>query len=174
MIAWRAFAMLALAIGALTRSTTGHAADDDGPTFADVVLADAAIPYRDAEAGNAAEWKDCDWNRSMMARLVERSEGRVHVADAAPSIATRRRLALVVQTMHVVGGSTFSGPKWLVIEGRLTDGDEALGSFEARRQSYRGSLRACATIRDLADDIADDIVEWLDAPKPASKLGDAR
>lgn len=163
----------AAALFACLLSGPSSAASDDGPEFPDVVLAASTLPYKDAEAGSVDEWKDCDWNRSMLAHLVERSNG--HVLPAGTTTSTSRRtLALVTQTMHIVGGSTWSGPKWLVLDGMLTEDAKPIGSFEARRQSYLGAFRACTTIRELADDIADDIVEWLGAPRMNSKLGDAK
>ena len=136
-----------------------------------VVLADREIPYRDAEAADADFRKECDWNATMPAYLVKQSEGRVLAAGDGRSA---RKLTLVTQTLHTAGGGAWSGPKWLVIDGTLAEGGNVIGTFEARRQTYRGSFGGCKTVRELGEAIADDIVEWLEAPTRDAKLGDAK
>ncbi len=145
---------------------TAHAAPA-GP----VTLVDREIPSRDAESADADFRKECDWNATMPSYLVRQSKGRVLAAGEGPSNPT---LKLVTQTLHTAGGGMWSGPKWLVVEGTLAEGGNVLGTFEARRQTIRGSLSGCTTVRELGEAIADDIVEWLAAPTRDAKLGDAK
>lgn len=39
-----------------------------------------------------------------------------------------KRLTLVTQTLHTVGGGIWTGPKWVVIEGKLTEDSKTIGS----------------------------------------------
>ncbi len=147
-----------------------HATTQAAPS-GPVSLVDREIPYLDAESADADFRKECDWNATMPSYLVKQSKGRVLAAGEGRS---NLKLKLVTQTLRTAGGGMWSGPKWLVIEGTLADGDNVIGTFEARRQSIRGSMSGCTTVRELGQDIADDIVEWLDAPTRGAKLGDAK
>ena len=87
--------------------------------------------------------------------------------------ATGKKLALVATHLHAIGGGGWTGPKWLVLQGKLMDGKTLLGNFEVRRQTIRGSMRACGTLETLSEKITEDILEWLKAPGMNAKLGDA-
>ena len=147
-------------------------AESEGPP--EVMLSDAVIPYLNADSADDDLREDCDWNRTTAVYLASESEGRVVLPGSTVKPAPRKRLTLVTQTLHTVGGGILTGPKWVVIEGTLTEDGKTIGTFEGRRQSIRGSFTACKTVRALGEAVADDILGWIDAPKMDSKLGDAR
>ena len=147
-------------------------AEAEGPP--EILLADTAIPYLDADAADEDLQRHCDWNRTTAAYLASESEGRVVLPGSTATPAPRKRLTLVTQTLHTVGGGLWTGPKWVVIEGTLTENGRTIGSFEGRRQSIAGSFSGCKTVRELGQAVADDILGWIEAPKMNSKLGDAR
>lgn len=139
----------------------------------DVVRVPAFIPYQSENVGNESVRKECKWNTTMPLYFAEESKGRVKVEESNLDTVTGKKLLLVATHLHTIGGSSWTGPKWLVLEGRLMQGDQLLGNFEARRQTIRGSFKACSTLESLSEDIADDILDWLKSPGLNAKLGDA-
>ena len=140
----------------------------------DVVRVAAFIPYQSDSVGNEAVRKECTWNTTMPRYIAEESGGRIKVEEQNFDTVTGKKLLLVATHLHTLGGGGWwTGPKWLVLEGKLMQGNQLLGSFEARRQTIRGSFKACSTLESLSEDIADDILEWLKAPGLNAKLGDA-
>jgi hypothetical protein len=139
----------------------------------DTVLVPALIPYQSADTAGEEVRRECKWNTTMPLYLVKESKGWVKVTDQSFDTVTPKKLMLVATHLHTVGGGQFTGPKWLVLEGKLTEGDKLLGNFEARRQTIRGSFKGCSTLESLSEEIADDILQWLKAPRLNAKLGNA-
>jgi hypothetical protein len=139
----------------------------------DVVWVSSPIPYQSNDVANEAVRKECDWNTTMPHYLAEESEGRVQIAEKNLDATTGKKLVLIATNLHTLGGGPWTGPKWLVLEGKLMQGGKLLGNFEVRRQTIRGSYRSCSTLESLSEEIADDILEWLKAPGLNAKLGDA-
>lgn len=139
----------------------------------DVVQVSSLIPYQSDAVGNEAVRKECDWNTTMPRHMAEESDGRVKVAEQNLDTVTGKKLVLVATHLHTIGGGPWTGPKWLVLEGKLMQGPQLLGNFEVRRQTIRGSFRACSTLESLSEEITEDILEWLKAPGLNAKLGNA-
>ncbi len=137
----------------------------------DVVLVSSVIPYQKADTANDAVRKECDWNTTMPRYLAKESEGRVKIAEQGFDTATDKKLVIVAIDLHTLGGGAMTGPKWLVVEGKMTEGSQLLGSFKARRRTIHGTLRACSTLTSLSEEISDDILEWLKKPSLNAKLG---
>ena len=131
------------------------------------------IPYQSDDVANETVRKECDWNTTMPRYLAEESDGRVIVAEKNLDTTTGNKLVLVATNLHTLGGGGWTGPKWLVLEGKLMHDDKLLGNFEVRRQTIRGSFRACSTLESLSEEITEDILEWLKEPGLNAKLGDA-
>ncbi len=139
----------------------------------DVVHVSSLIPYENGEVANENVRKECDWNTTMPRYMAEESDERVKVEAQNFDKVTGKKLVLVATNLHTLGGGPWTGPKWLVLEGKLMQGNQLLGNFEVRRQTIGGSYRACSTLESLSEEIADDILEWLKAPGLNAKLGDA-
>ncbi|MDP1925574.1 MAG: hypothetical protein Q8K57_12440 [Thiobacillus sp.] len=139
----------------------------------DVVHVSSLIPYQSDKVGNEAVRKECNWNTTMPRHMAEESDGRVKVTEQSHDSITGKKLALVATHLHTLGGGSMTGPKWLVLEGKLMEGNTLLGNFEVRRQTIGGSFRACSTLESLSEEITEDILKWLKAPGLNSKLGDA-
>lgn len=139
----------------------------------DVVQVPSLIPYQSDEVANETVRKECNWNTTMPRYLAKESDGRVKVAEQNFDTITGKRLMLVATNLHTLGGGSWTGPKWLVLEGKMTEGGKLLGNFEVRRQTIRGSMRACGTLESLSEEITEDILKWLKKPSLNAKLGDA-
>ena len=97
------------------RAVADSDADAEGPP--EVRLSDAAIPYLDDEAADEDVRHDCDWNRTTATYLARESEGRVVLPGSTVKPAPHKRLTLVTQTLHAVGGGLWTGPKWVNVSG---------------------------------------------------------
>lgn len=139
----------------------------------EVVLVPAFIPYQKDEVAKENIRKECTWNTTMPQYLVKKSDGRVQITEKNIDSASGRKLMLAATHLHVIGGGGWTGPKWLVLEGKLLENGKLIGNFEARRQTIRGSLKTCGTLESLSEEIGDDIVEWLKNPGLNAKLGNA-
>ena len=131
------------------------------------------IPYQSENVVNETVRKECNWNTTMPRYLAVESEGRVKVAEKNLDSITGKKLVLVATHLHTIGGGGWTGPKWLVLEGKLMQDNKLLGNFEVRRQTIRGSFRACATLESLSEEMSEDILKWLKEPGLNAKLGDA-
>ena len=140
----------------------------------DIVLVPSLIPYAHDDTASEDVRKECDWNSTLPRYLARVSDGRVQVAQESVDGATDKKLLLVATHLHTAGGGHWSGPKWLVLEGKLTQGNKLIGNFEARRQTINGSMRGCGTLNSLGEEISDDILAWLKAPSLNARLGDAK
>ncbi len=139
----------------------------------DVVQVSSLIPYQSDDVANETVRKECNWNTTMPLYLAKESDGRVKVAEQNFDTITGKKLVLVATNLHTLGGGSWTGPKWLVLEGKMTEGGKLLGNFEVRRQTIRGSMRACGTLESLSEEITEDILKWLKKPSLNAKLGDA-
>jgi hypothetical protein len=145
-----------------------------GTQASEIVLIQPIVPYEKADTANDDVRKECDWNNTLPSYLAKESDGGVKILEQGIEAMPDKKLLLVATELHTAGGGGWSGPKWLVLEGKLVEGGKLLGNFEARRQTIRGSMRGCNTLTSLSEDIADDILEWLKAPSKDAKLGDAK
>ncbi len=139
----------------------------------DVVLVSSLIPYDTKITAGEDVQKECTWNSTMPLYLAKESGGEVKIAEQNIEAVTAKKLILVATHVHTAGGGNWSGPKWLALEGKLMEGGKLLGSFEARRQTIRGSMRGCGTLDSLSEEIGDDILKWIKAPSLNAKLGNA-
>ena len=139
----------------------------------DLVLVPSSIPYHKEGTAKESIRRECTWNTTMPQYLAKKSEGRVQVADKNLDTAADKKLMLVATHLHAIGGGGWTGPKWLVLEGKLLEKGKLIGNFEARRQTIGGSLKTCSTLESLSEEIGDDIVEWLKNPGLNAKLGNA-
>lgn len=139
----------------------------------DVVYVSSVIPYQSDNVANDTVRRECTWNTTMPRHMAEKSGGRVKVEERSLDAVSGKKLVLVATHLHTIGGGGWTGPKWLVLEGKLMQGKQLVGNFEVRRQTIRGSYRACSTLESLSEEITEDILEWLKAPGLNAKLGDA-
>lgn len=138
-----------------------------------VILVPPSIPYQKEGTAKENIRRECTWNTTMPQYLAKKSEGRVQVAEKNIDTETGKKLMLVATHLHAIGGGGWTGPKWLVLEGKLLEKGKLIGNFEARRQTIGGSLKTCGTLDSLSEELGDDIVEWLKNPGLNAKLGDA-
>lgn len=137
----------------------------------DTIYVDAEIPYKSG-VGNESVRRECNWNTKMPHYMVEKSKGRIKIDNGSADAASGKKLKLLTTHVHTAGWMLMSGPKWLTLEGTLTQGENLIGSFVVREQAIYGSMKACGTLEELSEDIADEIIKWLNAPSLNAKLGD--
>ncbi|MGV8990359.1 MAG: hypothetical protein ACOH1Q_03045 [Thiobacillus sp.] len=160
-------AIQGLFVAALVCLATAPARADD------VVQVSSLIPYQSDAVANETVRKECTWNTTMPRYMADKSDGRIKVAEQNLDTVSGKKLALVATHLHSIGGGGWTGPKWLVLSGKLMEGNKLLGNFEVRRQTIRGSFKACSTLESLSEEITEDILKWLKEPGLNAKLGDA-
>ena len=83
-----------------------------------------------------------------------------------------RVLELEIVDARATGGGAFSGGKWVTVEGALTENGRKVGDFTAKRVTAGiTNFSACSAVRRCSRAIGKDIAEWLENPKPNSRLG---
>ena len=92
----------------------------------EIVLVPSTIPYQKDDTANENIRRECTWNTTMPVYLAKESGGRVKVAEQSLDKVMDTRLVLVATHLHAIGGGGWTGPKWLVLEGKLMEGDKLL------------------------------------------------
>jgi hypothetical protein len=115
---------------------------------------------------------NCPWNTELPSFLVDLTAGSVYRATEDINTAKGRKLQLTIVDSYLAGGGLVSGSKWLKVIGSLTENGREIGSFVARRNSFR-SWTGCGMSRRLNGEIAYDIYHWLENPSMRAYLGDA-
>ena len=123
------------------------------------------IPYLSDQVGTADLQKECTWNSTMPAAIVAQSKGTVVSTDQDMANVAGKKLIIVATHVHAIGGGGFSGPKWIRIEGKLTDGDQLIGNFELRRTTKGGKFTACTTLEYISKALTKDVLKWLKNPQ---------
>lgn len=97
------------------------------------------------------------------------------IADRAPSVTLvdkaggPNRLELKILDIHAPNGGMFSGPKWLVVEGRLFSGGVQKGNFTEKLSSM-ASTTACGMLDKVMRAMAVDIAGWIAHPTKNATL----
>lgn len=97
------------------------------------------------------------------------------IADRAPSVTLvdkaggPNRLELKILDIHAPNGGMFSGPKWLVVEGRLFSGGVQKGNFTEKLSSM-ASTTACGMLDKVMRAMAADIAGWIAHPTKNATL----
>ena len=85
---------------------------------------------------------------------------------------------LHVEIVNVIGtgGGTWSGPKSVTVQGKLTENGEIIGTFTATRATGRsgaGGHGTCSMLDRCMKTLGKDIARWLTDPTMDAKLGTA-
>jgi hypothetical protein len=116
--------------------------------------------------------KNCPWNTELPSLLVYLTSGNVYQVAEDINTAKGKKLQLKIVDSRLLGGALYSGSKWIKVIGSLTENGHEIGSFVARRNSYRG-WTGCGITSRLNNEIAYDIYNWLEKPSMKAYLGDA-
>lgn len=121
---------------------------------------------------------DCGVAQELIDELEDEIDQRFNVQRIGQ--ATRRPgLLLGMRFIQAegAGGGMLSGPKRLAVEGVLYEDGVFVASFTARRTGWNGFKMGyyqgtCSMVEDLAEELAEDIADWLLAPRHGAELGD--
>lgn len=142
------------------------------------IVMGSAIPVVAGEEINDSA-VECGWAGYMPKMIVDAynnpDEDRkprvtLSIAGTPEAPATGRRLVMQTEGVRTAGGGAYSGPKWIKISGKLYDGDMLAGSFRISKTTILGSLSGCKTLKNLSEDAASAIAEWLKTPGIDSEL----
>ncbi len=120
------------------------------------------------EAMDEETRQQCKGDTSLPLYLMHNGEGYVATTQETPP-GKSLRLQMKVEDSRVIGGRWFTGGKWVIISGRLLDGDQLVGSFRGET-STTGYYGLCDTLDYLMQRMGGYIVEWLRAPTLDAQL----
>lgn len=141
---------------------------------ADTVFVNDSYPYNDKDSIDADLRAECDWQPGLAKSLTEESEGQIRISRDNLATLQAPNLRLTILQVHAIGGGGWTGPKWLRLAGELYNSDKPVLKFTVLRHTSRGKFTACATLKSLAEEVAKDIAEWVQDPKPDARLGDEK
>lgn len=122
----------------------------------------ADVPYR-TDVGGELIRQECQLGRYLSDSIVRHAAGRVVVA--VPGEGNGRWLEVVVTKAHAAGGGAISGPKWARIYGELKEEGRVVGNFSFKRTTSRPfTMRACTTLKLVAEALGGDVARWLEQP----------
>ncbi len=137
---------------------------------ADNVKVLSEIPFsRDARIRDAIK-EECTLQTDLPHYIAEFSD-QVELVDGSLRKGGRV-LQLEIVDARATGGGAFSGGKWVTVEGALTENGRKVGDFTAKRVTAGvTNFSACSAVQRCSRAIGKDIAEWLENPKPNSRLG---
>lgn len=118
---------------------------------------------------------ECEVERRLAKSLASEAKGPYKKVIMKPIVSaetTGHALDIKITAMLASGGGRYSGPKSLTAEGTLYAEGKVIGTFVARRHTNRGK-HTCRMLHRNAEEIAEDIGEWLKTPVMDARLGDA-
>lgn len=141
----------------------------------------SAVPYAE-DSGVTPDIRACDLDEELLEALVDDVERHFQIALVTDARATAGRV-LVMGFAQVEGtwGGAITGAKSVTVTGRLLESGAVVGSFTARWETsamhakigkhYRST---CDLLELAAEEIAEDVAEWLLAPSqaPVSAISD--
>lgn len=112
--------------------------------------------------------EECRLQTLLPQSIAERNSDVV-LSDAKGGM----KLDLKIVDIHAPSGGVFSGPKWITVHGKLTQGKTVKGNFIAKETSM-ASATACGMLSKVITVLGGDIAQWLRSPSKDSLLGSAR
>lgn len=87
-----------------------------------------------------------------------------------------RKLHLTITEAHAPAGGGFSGLKWMIVEGTLTENGRKIADVKVRRNTTGGYFAAykgtCDIVGRCTEAIGQDLANWLQDPTDGARLGD--
>jgi hypothetical protein len=149
----------------------------DGIHPDETIVVGAEVLPSAGQAINAALLDECRWPSGMVDMLVKSVKeeagplSRTRLEARAIDIQTYpgRRLLLRLTSVRALGGSAFTGPKWLNMSGELWDGQSMVANFESHTHAVTGHT-TCRALNGLSGDTAKLIAHWLHNPTLGAEL----
>ncbi|HEY6012159.1 MAG TPA: hypothetical protein VIX18_11905, partial [Nitrospirota bacterium] len=146
-------------------------------------------PYQDWAAIRNQMKRDCDIEAQVPAMVKKHAEGydNVLLYDIIPPDTVAAVLTMTIKDARGMTGGSYSGAKSITVEGTLKQDGHVLGTFVDRRESAVGRIKlrgimnpqgqlmagTCSLLFKSAEDIGEDVTEWLEKPTMNAKLGEA-
>lgn len=165
----------AAALAPLLVACAGRLPPEGRPPLAIVT----AVPYA-ADSGVTPDLRDCGLEEELLETLENDTEDYFRVALVADARGVPGR-ALVMRFARIEGnwGGAMTGGKSLTVTGNLLDSGHDVAGFTARwetsvmhAQIGKQYRTTCDLLELAAEELAEDIAEWLRVPTPGARLGD--
>ena len=117
-----------------------------------------------------------DVERKLAKHLASEAKGAYKKILMMPTVSAEtpgHALDIRITQVLAPGGGKWCGPKVVTTQGTLYDNGQVLGTFTATRHTSKGR-HTCGMLHNDAEEIAEDIGDWLRKPTMDAKLGDAK
>ena len=150
-----------------------------GPAAPRISIAVANIGFGPDNGLTPEEQAECELGKELFEELHD----EVGQSFALSGVVDPRGvpgLVLVMRFARVEGQSAMSGLKRIVLEGQLIRDGQVTADFMAMRFTTQGSFGShnrgfqttCGIMEDIAEELAEDVGQWLYRPTMNARLGD--
>ena len=121
---------------------------------------------------------DCGVAAELIEELEDEIDQRYNVRQVKHAeLGPGDLLAMQFVRAAGAGGGMISGPKHLALKGFLYRDGVLIGTFVAQRSGLNGFTMGyykgtCSMVEDLAEELAEDIADWLLRPRMNARIGD--
>ncbi|GAB2898335.1 hypothetical protein GCM10027046_30190 [Uliginosibacterium flavum] len=143
------------------------------------ILVAFPIQMQDGKSADPEMLAECGWQDYMRPMILDAYKRELRELERpAPEIEIRtepfenpngRTLKLTLVASHVIGGSSFTGPKWLNIHAELLDGGVAVDLGRGSGWLMGGYMNRCHNLTELSRKVAYDIARMLARPGVATR-----
>lgn len=133
------------------------------------------VPIQEGTKVTDAVLAECEIERVLAKQIAREAKGpygKVTMKQTVSGETPGHALEVRITQIHAPGGGKWSGPKILSAEGTLYIDGRVAGTFVAKRKTRHGR-HTCRMLHNNAEEIAEDIAEWLKNPTMNARLGDA-
>lgn len=154
------------------------------PADRSVIALVQTVPVAPGAEVSPGAFDDCDIQGMLLEEIVDEGRRDFAFEFVATADVSGRTLALRFTRVRAVGGGAITGPKTVVLEGRLLEGGTVVASFTGQRTTIVskppifGSPRhtaykfTCGLIEQVLEELAEDITDWLKQPTMDARLGE--
>jgi hypothetical protein len=159
--------LAALLLGSSFAAAAWPAPAPTGPK----VYVEPSVSYRNgATPDSQVVNPDCHWNSFVVERLVKEAEGRVVIVPGLAGV-SGRKLALVASASSETAPASELSTRWLEISAKLSDEQgNPIAASVFRRETDSGTLQQCKNVKDIAENLGNDIASWLENPVDGIKI----
>ena len=110
---------------------------------------------------------------TRLPRYIEKYAKSIELVSGSMDEVEGKVLHLEFANVYAPGGGGYSGAKSIVVDGKLTENGELIGSFQVRRATIIGMMPGtCSMLKRVVKKLGKDIAPWIKSPTMDAKLGD--
>lgn len=160
-------------------ANTGWAKDASKDAAKDTITVQKVMPYKKGIVLTKAVRVKCRLPEklSIFVQKYSKKSADIKVVDGDLKDIEGKVLDIKIINVHGPGGGTYTGAKYVAVEGKLMENGKVISSFIGARYSgggfYGGFKGTCSILGRCVKAIGKDVAKWLRNPKDGARLGDA-